>query len=205
MHRVRQFMTSQALDVSVIIPFGDDEDVIGRAVKRLAEHLRELGCSFELLLADEDSRDNSHSLLGLLRGDIPELRLLVAPGRGRGIEIGADSARGQVLWLLTPQAALQTLSPFGGAYRRVSTGDLDLMVVEGRYSVARRTQVHGLLTGMRGGPGIHERLAKRASSKLKVERHGLAGGAVNRNDSPWARILETGPLRVALGWIDSES
>ena len=33
-------------DVSVILPFGDDEEAVGIAVRRTAEHLRGLGLSF---------------------------------------------------------------------------------------------------------------------------------------------------------------
>lgn len=42
-------------DVSVVLPFGDDEEAVGIAVKRTAEHLRHLGLSFEILAIDEDS------------------------------------------------------------------------------------------------------------------------------------------------------
>ena len=47
---------SPRFDVSVILPFGDDEELVGIAVRRTAEHLRGLGLSFEILAIDEDSR-----------------------------------------------------------------------------------------------------------------------------------------------------
>ena len=46
-------------DVSVIMPFGDDEEAVGVAVRRTAEHLRGLALRFEILAIDEDSGDNS--------------------------------------------------------------------------------------------------------------------------------------------------
>ena len=73
----------QPVDVSVVLPFGDDEDVIGTAVRRVASHLREHGLSFELIAVDEDSGDNSHAVLALLRSDFGELRISHAAGRGR--------------------------------------------------------------------------------------------------------------------------
>src|SRR5678810_56231 len=75
---------SPRFDVSVILPFGDDEEFVGIAVRRTAEHLRGLGLAFELLAIDEDSGDNSHAVLALLRAEVPELRVTHAPGRGRG-------------------------------------------------------------------------------------------------------------------------
>jgi hypothetical protein len=40
---------SPRYDVSVILPFGDDEEAVGVAVKRTAEYLRALGLAFEIL------------------------------------------------------------------------------------------------------------------------------------------------------------
>ena len=59
---------SQIPDVSVVVPFADDEDVIGTAVRRLASHLTEREISFEIIAVDEDSGDNSHAILALLTG-----------------------------------------------------------------------------------------------------------------------------------------
>ena len=39
-------------DVSVILPFGDDEEFVGIAVRRTAEHLRGLGLTFEIIAVD---------------------------------------------------------------------------------------------------------------------------------------------------------
>src|SRR5678810_512030 len=81
---------SPRFDVSVILPFGDDEEFVGIAVRRTAEHLRALGLAFEILAIDEDSGDNSHAVLALLRAEVPELRVTHAPGRGRGVDVGAQ-------------------------------------------------------------------------------------------------------------------
>src|SRR3981189_3484316 len=92
-------------DVSVILPFGDDEEAVGIAVRRTAEYLRALGVSFEILAIDEDSGDNSHAVLALLRAEVPELRATHAPGRGRGVDVGAARAQGTVLLVSTPDVA----------------------------------------------------------------------------------------------------
>src|ERR1700709_2176433 len=92
-------------DVSVILPFGDDEEAVGVAMKRTAEYLRNLGLAFELLAIDEDSGDNSHAVLALFRGEVPELRVTHASGRGRGVDVGAARAQGTLLLVTTPDLA----------------------------------------------------------------------------------------------------
>src|SRR5215468_7781736 len=79
---------SPRFDVSVILPFGDDEEAVGIAVRRTAEHLRGLQLSFEILAIDEDSGDNSHAVLALLRAEVPELRVTHAPARAKGVDAG---------------------------------------------------------------------------------------------------------------------
>ena len=63
---LRRAMQSGArFDVSVILPFGDDEDLIGTAIQKVATHLRELGLSVTQsarLIAYRDVRGGYESL-----------------------------------------------------------------------------------------------------------------------------------------------
>src|SRR5262245_63052950 len=127
-------------DVSVILPFGDDEEAVGIAVKRTAEHLRGLSVSFEILAIDEDSGDNSHAVLALLRAQVPELRVTHAPGRGRGVDIGAGRAQGTLLLVATPDVASASLDGAGDACRRLLAGDGDAEVALSRFTVAHRVR-----------------------------------------------------------------
>src|SRR5438552_18342726 len=104
---------STRFDVSVILPFGDDEEAVGIAVKRTAEHLRGLGLAFEIIAIDEDSGDNSHAVLALLRGEVPELRVTHASGRGRGVDVGVSRAQGTLLAVTTPDIAAASLDGIG--------------------------------------------------------------------------------------------
>src|SRR6476469_3326907 len=109
-------------DVSVILPFGDDEEAVGIAVRRTAEHLRSLNLAFEILAIDEDSGDNSHAVLALLRAEVPELRVTHASGRGRGVEVGASRAQGTLLLVTTPDIASGSLDGAGDACRLLLSG-----------------------------------------------------------------------------------
>ena len=115
----RLLLTTEAMvesprfDVSVILPFGDDEEAVGIAVRHTAAYFRGLGLSFEILAIDEDSGDNSHAVLALLRAEVPELRVTHAPGRGRGVDVGAARAQGAVLLVSTPDVASASLDGAG--------------------------------------------------------------------------------------------
>ena len=161
------------LDVSVVVPFADHEDLIGAACGRIARHLAELGLSYEILAVDEASGDNSHAVLGLLRRSLPPLRIIAGARPGRGLAMGSACARGRVLWLVEPHSALRSLAPFGRAHARVVRGELDLAVVRGRFSVVKRSRALGVVDAIAGSAGVFERrLVRRASSRgLNVESY----------------------------------
>jgi hypothetical protein len=166
-------------DVSVILPFGDDEEAVGIAVKRTAEHLRSLGMSFEILAIDEDSGDNSHAVLALLRAEVPELRVTHAPGRGRGIDVGAGRAQGTLLLVATPDVASASLDGAGEACRRLLAGNGDAEVALSRFTVAHRIRAMAAFRGARLiGAAMHRRIAKRlAMQRLSVRVAGPTGAA----------------------------
>jgi hypothetical protein len=170
---------SPRFDVSVILPFGDDEEAVGIAVRHTAEHLRGLALSFEILAIDEDSGDNSHAVLALLRAEVPELRVTHAPGRGRGVDVGASRAQGSLLLVATPDVASASLDGAGDACRRLLAGDDDAEVALGRYTVAHRVRAFSAFRGARlVGVAMHRRLAKRLQvQNLSVRVTGPTGVA----------------------------
>lgn len=168
---------SPRFDVSVILPFGDDEDFVGIAVRRTAEHLRGLGLAFEILAIDEDSGDNSHAVLALLRAEVPELRVTHAPGRGRGVDVGASRAQGTLLVVATPDVAAASLDGVGDACRRLLSGEGDAEVSLARFTIAHRVRALVAFRGARLlGAAMHRRLAKRLQVRnLSVRIAGPTG------------------------------
>jgi hypothetical protein len=155
-------MSGPRFDVSVIVPFGDDEEAVGMAIKRTAEHLRGTGVSFEILAIDEDSRDNSHAVLALLRAEVPELRVTHAPGRGRGVDVGAGRAQGTLVLIATPDVASASVDGAGDACRRLLAGDGDAEVALGQFTIAHRIRAMAAFRGARlAGAAMHRRLSKR--------------------------------------------
>ena len=169
---------SPRFDVSVILPFGDDEEAVGIAVRRTAEHLRSLGLAFEILAIDEDSGDNSHAVLALLRAEVPELRVTHAPGRGKGVDVGAARAQGTLLVVATPDVASASLDGVGDACRRLLGGEGDAEVALARFTVAHRVRALVAFRGARLlGPAMHRRLAKRLQVRNLSVRIAAAGAA----------------------------
>lgn len=181
-------------DVSVILPFGDDEEFVGIAVRRTAEHLRGLGVSFEILAIDEDSGDNSHAVLALLRAEVPELRVTHASGRGRGVDVGAARAQGTLLVITTPDVAGASLDGIGDACRRLLGGDGDADVALGRYTVAHRMRSLVAFRGARLlGVAMHRRLAKRLQVRhLAVRLTGPTGVAASSAVGRWRAFASRG-------------
>jgi len=188
-------MTSpQRYEVSIVLPFGDDEDVIGDAVKRLAAHVRGLGLPFEIVAVDEDSGDNSHAVLALLRGQVPEIRVMHAPVRGRGADTGVARAQGRILWVVQPGAAMAALGAFEAAFQQVSSEQVDAVVARGRFTVAHRVRVLAALDGVRGtGDSLHRRLARRLAGRgLRVDVQELtprAPSTVGPRPRPLSRLI----------------
>ncbi len=170
---------SPRFDASVILPFGDDEEAVGIAVRRTAEHLRGLNLSFEIIAIDEDSGDNSHAVLALLRAEIPELRVTHAPGRGKGIDVGASRAQGTLLIVSTPDVASASLDGVGDTCRRLLANEGDAEIALTRFTVAHRIRALAAFRGGRlVGPAMHRRLAKRLqAAALSVRVTGPTGVA----------------------------
>ncbi len=161
-------LMSVRFEVSIVVPFADDEDAIGTAISRLADHLRALARPFEILAVDEDSGDNSHAVLALLRARVPELRVVHAPGRGRGADAGAARAQGRVLWIIEPDVALGNLAAAGPAIDQVAGGAVDAVVVHGHFIIANRVRALPAIAGVRGS-----RDARRRRLARRLAAHGL--------------------------------
>jgi hypothetical protein len=101
-------------------------------------------------------------VLALLRGEVPELRVTHAPGKGRGVDVGAQRAQGTLLLVSTPDVAAASLDGVGEAVRRLLAQESDAEVALGRYSIARRVRALAAFRGAKlVGAAMHRRLAKR--------------------------------------------
>jgi glycosyltransferase involved in cell wall biosynthesis len=83
--------------ISIVIPVYNEEAILHAAVVDLRERLSPLGWSYELILAENGSRDRTVAVAGELSKKYPELRLLSSgePNYGKALRLGILAARGE--------------------------------------------------------------------------------------------------------------
>jgi len=181
--------TTPDLDLTAVVICRDDEERIGHQVRRLAAHLGSLGLASEILVVDELSGDNTLPLLGLLKREVPGVRVMAGVQPGQGFIRGAAEARGRAILLIDARTDAP-LSAIGFALGRLERG-WDATAVHGRYLLLRRSRTFHLFDALqhrRAPHDLEERFLRKARSLgLKVES---AGGRLHR-PTPWHRFRDT--------------
>ncbi len=88
------------LDVTVVIPAYNEEEVIEPCVREVLEVMRPTGKSFEVVVIDDGSRDRTREILKGLKPEMPELVILGFKGNHgetAGWDAGFKAARGKVV------------------------------------------------------------------------------------------------------------
>jgi glycosyltransferase involved in cell wall biosynthesis len=90
---------SDALRVSIVIPIYNEEAIVHSAVVDLRERFAPLGCSYEIILAENGSKDGTVAIAEELAGKYPEVRLLSIgePNYGKALKQGILDARGELV------------------------------------------------------------------------------------------------------------
>lgn len=172
-------------DVTVVVRARDDEERIGHVLTRVAQHLRSLQRSFEILVADEGSGDNTAAVATLLRPSCSEIQILHSDPN-EGYRDACACARGRAI-LLYDARWDAPLAPLGFALERLGDG-LDVVSVGGRYLVVRRTRAwraFDALVEKRDPRQLERRFLRRARSLgLKCEQ-------THARPSRWRRLRAT--------------
>ena len=181
------------LELSVVVPFADDEEVLGSALRRTAAHFRANQTRFELIAVDEDSGDNSHAVLAILRPELPELRVVHAPTRGRGAETGVGRAQGGVIAIIASSLSDDQLPALSVAIARVTEGSSDVEFVIGAFIVAHRGRSLDAFSGVRlAGEPTQRRLAKQLAARgFRVRVDGVAAAQLSTTEAPQRRSWRT--------------
>lgn len=84
------------IDVSIVIPVYNEEGILHAAVVDLRERLAPFGWKYEILLAENGSRDGTVAVGHALEAKYPEVRLISigAPNYGQALRAGLLAARG---------------------------------------------------------------------------------------------------------------
>lgn len=95
--RSSQEAVEGAVDVSVVIPCYNEEAILWAAVTELHAGLAELGRSFEILISENGSKDDTRAIAAKLSRKFPEVRDLQSdePNYGKALRRGIEAARGK--------------------------------------------------------------------------------------------------------------
>ena len=87
------------IELSVVIPVYNEAPILEAALRLLHGRLRALGPSFEILLAENGSRDDTAGIAARLAHELPEVRLWRGPepNYGRALRAGILEARGEIV------------------------------------------------------------------------------------------------------------
>jgi hypothetical protein len=154
-------------EISVVVAAGDHEDSIGHEIRRVASHLSGLGRSFEILVVNSGSSDNSLTIAGLLATSIPQVRVLPRQGAGRAFLRGSSEARGDIVVLLEGGKRV-SLAPLAWALSRLAAGR-DAVVLRGRYVVARRLAALPVIVRASGPGLLFEPVFERRAQELGID------------------------------------
>ena len=87
------------MELSLIIPAFNEAERIGPTLRRFHRFLAARPASFEILVVDDGSSDDTVALVMALAGELPGLRVLRSPanrGKGHAVRLGMLAATGQV-------------------------------------------------------------------------------------------------------------
>jgi glycosyltransferase involved in cell wall biosynthesis len=165
---MKRSVNSTSVALSVVIAVREAEETIGRDVRRIADHLRAGGVSFEVLAVNDGCCDNSFSVLRLVAASVPELRLCTGDAAGRAFIRGTAEAQGEMVVLLDAGRGTMPLAPLGWAVARLGSG-VDAVVLRGRCILGRRLACLPAIISTEGRGDLFERRFERNARDLEVE------------------------------------
>ena len=101
-------MIEHSVDISVLAPAYNERECLGELCRALNETLGGMGKSYEIIIVDDGSTDDSLAVLKGLKGEIAQLRVLSLSrrsGQTAAMEAGFRAARGK--YVVTIDADLQ--------------------------------------------------------------------------------------------------
>jgi glycosyltransferase involved in cell wall biosynthesis len=91
------------IKISVVVPFYNEQDLVGEFCERTDSVLKKLSPNYEILAVDDGSHDNTSAILGQLTAKFPKLRVLtLAKNRGQSTAIaaGIKNSRGEYVVIM---------------------------------------------------------------------------------------------------------
>ncbi|KYF78969.1 glycosyl transferase family 2 [Sorangium cellulosum] len=118
----------EAPEISIIIPVYNEEAILHAAVVDLRERLSPLGWRWELVLAENGSRDGTLAIAGELERKYPEVRhfSIGEPNYGAALRAGIERARGR--FVLCDEIDLCDVDFHRSAIAMLQAGGADMVI-----------------------------------------------------------------------------
>jgi glycosyltransferase involved in cell wall biosynthesis len=162
-------MDASGPELSVVIPVYDEEEIVREACEELMARLDERGWDYELLLAENGSRDGTVEVLRRLSAERPRLRFLHTdrPNYGLALRWGILEAHGR--YVVCDEIDLCDLAFYDRALPMLRAGLADMVVGSKRApgSVDRRPAYRRLATA------LHNRLLALVLGFRGTDTHGV--------------------------------
>jgi len=201
-------MAPGAPRLSVVIPVFDEEGLVREACLELMARLDERGLDYELLLAENGSRDRTLEILAALSREKPRLRFLHSdqPNYGLALRAGILEARGEVV--VCDEIDLCDVRFYDRAMAVLDAGEADMVVgskrapgsedhrpAYRRIATYLHNQLLGLLLGFEGTDthGVKAFLRERVApvaERCVVDRDVFASELVLRATLEGKRVVE---------------
>src|SRR5262249_33667359 len=124
----RPWMTDPMPQISIVIPIYNEEGILHAAVVDLRERLAPLQWDYEVILAENGSKDRTVAIAEDLSLKYPEVRVLSVgePNYGKAMKLGILEARGE--YVLCDEIDLCDTEFHQRAIARLSTGEVDMVI-----------------------------------------------------------------------------
>jgi glycosyltransferase involved in cell wall biosynthesis len=121
-------MTQPMPHISIVIPIYNEEGILHAAVVDLRERLAPLHWDYEVILAENGSKDRTVAIAQDLSQKYPEVRVLSVgePNYGKAMKLGILESRGE--FVLCEEIDLCDTEFHQRAIKRLSTGEVDMVI-----------------------------------------------------------------------------
>lgn len=121
-------MTQERPEVSIVIPVYNEEAILHAAIVDLRERLSPFNWRYEIIIAENGSRDRTVELAKELSEKYPEVRSLSAgePNYGKALRMGIEMAQGD--YVLCEEIDLCDTDFHKRAMERLRAGEADMVI-----------------------------------------------------------------------------
>lgn len=158
-----------ALHLSVVIPVYNEESIIAQAAAELSQGLDARGLDYEIIFAENGSRDATPRLLEELCSKNPRLRWFHSETPNYGVALKAGILKARGTYVVCDEIDLCDLTFYDSALPRLERGEADMVV--GSKAAKGASDQRPLVR--RAATRVHNKLLRVALGFQGTDTHGL--------------------------------